>query len=49
MYRLLYLVGLFVDLDLDVVKFVTVGFFFVVESSRLGGCVGVKQEQGHMQ
>ena len=45
MYRLLYL-GLFVDLDLEAIKF---GYFFVVESSCLGGCVVGKQEQGHMQ
>ena len=48
MYLLLYL-GLFVALDLDVFEVVTVGYFFVVLSSCLGGCVVEKQAQGHMQ
>ena len=48
MYLLLYL-GLFVALDLDAFGVVTVGYFFVVVSSRLGGCVVEKQAQGHVQ
>ena len=47
-YRLLYL-GLFVDLDLDNNDVVAVGYFVVVVSSCLGGCVVEKQVQGHMQ
>ena len=47
-YLLLYL-GLFVALDLDPFEVVTVGYFFVVVFSCLGGCVVEEQAQGHMQ
>ena len=36
-------------LDLDAFKVVTVVYFFVVVTSRLGGCVVEKQAHGHMQ